>query len=105
MDSDGHSSGQFCSMSKGLVEDVIQLTRSLGGVAKLHTQRPNGAWRTVVRMKICPFWLRRKVNAWKPANTNRYIRSVDLVRSAECSCIMLDSDNHLYITDDYIVTH
>lgn len=105
MDADGHASGQFCSMSRGLVEDVIELTRSLGGKASLHAQRPNGAWRTVVQLPINPFWLPRKADKYRLRATKRYVRSVELVEPAVSYCIMLDSDNHLYITDDYVVTH
>ncbi len=110
MDSDGHSSGQFCSMSRGLVEDVVELTRSLGGRAALHAQGPNGAWRTVVSLPLCPFWLARKADAWSARGGRldgwRYVRSVTaLPGTEECSCIMLGSDNGLYVTDDYIVTH
>lgn len=33
------------------------------------------------------------------------IESIKKVRRAECQCILVDDDKHLYITDDYIVTH
>lgn len=33
------------------------------------------------------------------------IKSIEYVREDECQCIYIDSPKHLYITDDYIVTH
>lgn len=33
------------------------------------------------------------------------IESINKVRKAECQCILIDDERHLYITDDYIVTH
>lgn len=33
------------------------------------------------------------------------IDSIKKVRRAECQCILVDDDKHLYITDDFIVTH
>ena len=33
------------------------------------------------------------------------VKSIEFNRNAEAQCILLDSENHLYITDNYIVTH
>ena len=33
------------------------------------------------------------------------IEYIKKVRRAECQCILVDNDKHLYITDDFIVTH
>jgi replicative DNA helicase len=35
----------------------------------------------------------------------RYITSIEYSHDEEAQCIMVDNDEHLYITDDYIVTH
>lgn len=35
----------------------------------------------------------------------RYIVSVDYVGEEECQCIMIDDPCHLYITDNYVITH
>jgi len=36
---------------------------------------------------------------------NRYITSIDYSHEEEAQCIMVDNNEHLYVTDDYIVTH
>ena len=38
-------------------------------------------------------------------DTERYIKSIEYDRDEECQCILVSNPNHLYITDDYIVTH
>lgn len=35
----------------------------------------------------------------------RFLSSVEYVGDEECQCIMIDDPCHLYITDDYIITH
>jgi len=37
--------------------------------------------------------------------TKRIISSIEYAGKEFSQCILLDSDNHLYITDDYIITH
>jgi PhoH-like ATPase len=57
---------------------------------------------------INPFRLERKKNKVIPKTKykpTRYIESVEEVGETECQCIMVDNDSHLYITDDFIVTH
>ena len=34
-----------------------------------------------------------------------YITSIEVSGEAECQCIMVNHESHLYITDDYVVTH
>lgn len=64
------------------IDCIRQVTRSLG----LNAQGDNGT------ISITP--------------TNRYITNITpLEIPAECTCIMLDDEDHLYITDDYVVTH
>ena len=38
-------------------------------------------------------------------NTTCYITKIEYVRDAEAQCIMIDSEEHLYVTDNFIVTH
>ena len=57
---------------------------------------------------MCPFSLARKAGAWRPnkaVNLRKYIKSVEYVGEKEAQCIMVDNLDHLYVTDDLIVTH
>ena len=38
-------------------------------------------------------------------NIRRYITDITYVGEEECQCIYIDDESHLYITDDYIITH
>jgi hypothetical protein len=55
-----------------------------------------------------PFRLSRKANAYHPAGKyepHRSIVKIEYVGQDYAQCIMLDSENQLYVTDEYIVTH
>jgi len=57
---------------------------------------------------INPFGLERKrsrVVKRTKYYPRRYIKSVESIGKKEAQCISIDSDNHLYLTNDYIVTH
>lgn len=125
MDTDGFVSKngmavEFYSVSEQLAQDVAALTRSLGGTAKVHlpkiktfthlgekrTGQP--CYRVSVKTPFCPFLLKRKVERWRPTPKYapaRYISSVESVGFKPAQCIMVDHPSHLYITDDFIVTH
>ena len=128
MDSDGtidkvgHIS--FTTKSKQLAEDIVFLIKSLGGYTYLNLKKntfyydKNGnkvncgdAYRVGMSFhnkEIKPFRLNRKAERMKYrekyVNLN-YITNVEYVREDEAQCIMVDSDEHLYLTDDFIVTH
>lgn len=53
------------------------------------------------------FKLTRKIDRTikKTRLTKRIIKSIKPIGKQECQCIMLDDPNHLYITDNCIVTH
>jgi N12 class adenine-specific DNA methylase len=119
MDTDGGMTGRsarFTSYSAKLANDVIELVRSLGGIAYLHV-RP-GASEGSIRYNVgvsmpedmCPFQLPRKIAAWNPAKERkrtlkRKLVSVESAGFEECRCISVAHPTQLYVTDDYIVTH
>lgn len=35
----------------------------------------------------------------------RFISEIEYIGEEECQCIYIDDESHLYITDDYIITH
>lgn len=127
MDTDGSVSKKgtyisFTSTSKRLIDDVKELVQSLGGIATDHT--PNNSYYIksgekifgkisygiTVKMNpdINPFYLTRKhikvlpKTKYKPT---RYIVAAKLIGKKEVQCIKVDHPSHLYLTNDYIVTH
>lgn len=124
LDTDGwvesHGSVRYCTTSRGLALDVVELVRSLGGVCKFGERRPKFSYRgekksgriAYVANISSPdvgslFSLTRKARATKqPTRTQRVTFSaIEFSRVAEAQCIAVSHPSMLYVTDDYIVTH
>jgi len=127
MDSDGSVSKDgtfvsFSSTSKRLINDVKELVQSLGGVATDHTPSDSyyiksgekiygkTSYKITIKMnsEINPFSLNRKFKLVKPKSKykpTRYIVSAKLIGKKKAQCISVDNPSHLYLTNDYIVTH
>jgi hypothetical protein len=121
LDSDGSASKRglatFSSSSKKLIDDVIEIINSLGGISYM-IEKPsflNGVEHKLSYLlhinlpdTIQPFKLKRKLSRYKP-NTKyspkKYIKNVEKIGSEECQCILVESEDHLYLTRNYIVTH
>lgn len=111
----------FSSASLKLANDLVFLVQSLGGTANIRprlnrTYRYKGEIRKcadcyTVSLKlpknICPFRLSRKSVRLNPKRIEpqRNIKSVEYLGEKECQCIYIDSEDHLYLTDNLIVTH
>lgn len=115
-----HNSLMFSSSSRSLADGVLKLVRSLGGYAKIRTKtnityKYKGESRSALDSHIVSIRLAdigiikspRLAKNLKPSkrSSTPYIESIVESGNAECQCIMVDHDSHLYITDDYIVTH
>jgi superfamily II DNA or RNA helicase len=113
----------YTTVSKKLAEDVVYLVRSLGNLAHITSRYPhynsNGEKRTgqlaytiLIRAR-CPdlmFTLPKKRSRTKVINQysetlRARIASIELSDKDYCQCISLDSEEKLYITNDFIVTH
>lgn len=112
---------QFSTSSIKLRDDIIWLVRSLGGVAnysiddrrdcgygatndnyEIHINLPN---------HINPFYLPRKAGLYddyvgtvkrEPIKT---VVSIEYDHTGDGHCITVDADDHLYLANDFIVTH
>lgn len=126
MDTDGtinikSGSPIYYTTSKRLSEDIKFLVQSLGGTAtitnKIGKYKKDGK---IVNCKLCysvfirlpnditPVKLKRKIKLLKPKTkykVSRFITSVKLIGQKEAQCIMVDHNSHLYLTDEFIVTH
>lgn len=111
----------FCTTSERLKHDFIELIRSLGGIAKVSKSKNfytykgerklgRDAYKIYISLPsdINPFFLPRKHDLVVPKTKYkpvRYITNIELIGEEECQCILVDHPSHLYITDEYIVTH
>ncbi len=116
MDSDGScvkNRSMFHNKTLQLIKDAQQLVWSLGGTAIIHAydRADKGIeYQLNVKMFVCPFYLKRKVDQWslpkgRAHRPSRYMRSVEYVGDKEQVCISVDAEDGLYVTEDYIVTH
>ena len=106
MDTDGYVSADgkvnFTSMSEVLRNDVAELIRSVGGTATLmkgHTlyiRHPDSS--TLFKLS------RKKERCHKKVINNRIV-SIKKSGRFEAKCITLSSEDSLYVTDNYLVTH
>lgn len=93
------------SYSKKLINDLIYMIRSVGGFARysqktknkkhpyhfMEFNHPNNSSLVYIKTKI-----------QKP---ELFISKITKIRKMPVRCIMIDDPDHLYITDDFIVTH
>lgn len=124
MDTDGFvskngSDVSYSTTSEKLAQDVQYLVQSLGGISNINnktsTYEYNGEIKTlkskVVSVSLpkgmCPFRLTRKIERFKSRKykLSRMIIDVVSVGIKEVKCILVESDDHLYATDNFILTH
>ena len=126
MDSDGTVSSNgydvtFSSTSYELATDVQFLVQSLGGKASINRRKTSytnegekKGGRESFRLNISlppeinPFRLPRKAERYAPRSKykpTRYVDSIEFIGRKEAQCIRIDSEDHLYLTNDFVVTH
>ena len=113
----GKPSIRYTTVSKQLYDDVAEVARSLGMFVntdkKPDTREKNKhiCYELTIRVNKDLYALlsskhksRLKLDATKHKNW-RLIKSIEYVGKEECQCIYVDDEEHLYLTDDFIVTH
>lgn len=110
------------SYSKQLVCDIAEVARSLGFIAVISEYDRTNAnstkkydkeieYRTSIYAGTSDYSILKLSNKHKDRLVDKQIeyvkslQSIKLIGQEECQCIMVDNPNHLYITNDYIVTH
>lgn len=125
LDTDGFAdkhSVQYSTVSKNLADDITELAHSLGGYASIAVKKSGykGKDGDYIRCKDCYvvtmqftadmddlFTIKRKQErySFKRKVIKRFIEDIRYVGEEECQCIYIDDESHLYITDDYVITH
>jgi ATP-dependent Zn protease len=95
----------FDTTSPGVCDDVVALVQSLGGTARA-TLCPEGA--PEGRQRGTSRAQRYLVAISLPDGSEpvrRYITAIEPDGHEPAQCIRVDAEDHLYVTDDFIVTH
>lgn len=125
VDTDGYihkHTVEISTVSKEMSENIKELVLSLGG--RISIKPTQGKYKKnsiVINTKIyyrisfsfpdngiIPALCSRKVKNFVPRtkyDNNKFITSIEYSHDEEAQCIMVDNDEHLYVTDDFIVTH
>ena len=108
-DGDGRLSSKgtpvYHSTSHQLAIDVRNLCWSLGMGAHLQAQKPDGTWPVLITSSHNPFRGALHVPTLKERVYRRRIVDIVPKETGMGRCISVDSEDHLYVTKDYIVTH
>ncbi len=124
MDTDGwvekFGSMRFSTTSKQLAFDFLDLARSLGAIATIKEKNTSYTHNGVKKQGLTSYVINlqsenlesfvlasyKKERVHKKQRQKRLnIAKIELVKKAKAQCISVSHDSHLYITDDYIVTH
>lgn len=122
MDTDGSafSSGiEYISKSKQLAEDVLWIGRSLGIKGTLNSKfvKYKDEIKEYFRVRFITtetiFKLPRKIEKIKQRNSNYLknqenyvaITSIEYSHNEDAKCVIVDNDSHLFLMNDFIVTH
>lgn len=115
MDTDGtistNGSCMFANTSKTLVYDLAQILRSLGIRCEINTYQKDGCkllYRLYIRTYLPIFKLSRKLSRIKNKKINSKVAIINIERldyQEKCKCILIEDEDHLYLTRDYIPTH
>lgn len=112
----------FSSTSKRLAEDVMWLSRSIGGKASLQPTVKNPfyysldrekiqgrkCYRVTVSLTFNPFSIKHKAVRWHPIQDRylkRWISKIEYSGKEDAMCIEVDHPSHCYLANDFIVTH
>ena len=105
---------RYSTKSIQLANDVCFLAHSLGYKARVIKEKREGEFTVSICANSGVFSSRKHKANMDAANKSRTrventdavsIVSVEPVGIEECQCIMVDSEEHTYLCDDFIVTH
>lgn len=124
-DTDGHVGSNGCfsysTTSSQLCEDIVTLCRSLGYIVTISYDKRKDKYTCGKAFKICIqtpqkiFTSKKHTKRWEKVYCKKknyvknrdhvYVTSIEKTRISDARCIYIDDPLHLYIVDDYIVTH
>lgn len=99
----------FNTTSFQLANDVQFLVRSFGGNATIKSNNIDSyTVRFLLSKEIIPFKEDNKRKAYALSlkhEPKKYINNIKYIGLKDAQCILIDSEDHLYVTDNFILTH
>lgn len=110
----------FTTTSKQLANDFQWIIRSLGGRCRITESTPKFKWEGETRegRRAYSLWFsfigdneivnlprKKKRTTIHKQQRRKAITGYDYVGRKKCRCLLVSNHDHLYITDDFIVTH
>ena len=125
VDSDGYvdnGSISISTSSKIMAEDIQSIVRSIGGSAVIRSKIPTYTYKgqkmiglinynvsirypNMRNLTKLPRKLAKLPEVYQYKDLKLKIESIEYIGSEKSQCIMIDHEDHLYITDDFVVTH
>lgn len=128
VDTDGHVTKtgaiSISTSSERLAKDIQYLVWSIGGIARISSRIPSYTHKGIKRKGKSNYnvsiryrnpnalsRLSRKKNLlptneeYQYKNLKNHITKVEYIGTEEAKCILIDHPKHLYVTDNFIVTH
>lgn len=91
-----------------LANDINDIVRSLGGIVKIVKKNNSYFLFISFNNKFIPFTNETLIKRYKEKrkiNNKIYIENIEYVKDEKAKCIWVDSKEHTYVTDNFIVTH
>jgi len=126
MDTDGTTDTRRCSVSfstssQKLSQDFVEIIQSIGGIATISEKTPMFTYKGRIKQGLKNYIVNVRYNnpqdlfslsrkkevceTYQYKNLNLRIDKIEYIGKEEAQCIMIDDPEHLYITDNYVITH
>lgn len=124
IDADGSIDGttvSITSTSRQLMEDCLEIVQSLGGTGRISTRTTNYTYNGEKKEGRESYRLHLKLYLFEPFTSDKHkanaeqrtkytdayrrIKDIKITTPRETRCITVDSDDSLYLTDGFVVTH
>ena len=114
LDTDGYigygGNAEYCTVSKQLCEDVMEVARSLGINCNIQYRSNDYGvnYKVVLYTDVCLFKLPRKASKQritKKRSIKTGIVNIEYVGKERAKCVTVDASDNCYLVGDFIVTH